>query len=493
MTTKTSILITFIDVNLIKIDIETKVNLIICLNLKMHTTISQLLTLQRNFFLSQQTKSIEYRKGVLKKLYKEIIAREDTICEAIYADFKKPKFEVLLSETQIVLAELKLLIKKLDSWSKPQKIRSSLLNFPSSDCLYKDPYGNVLIIAPWNYPFMLAIIPFIGAIAAGNTVVLKPSEKSSNTSASIAQLIEAVFLPEHATVVLGNKSEAEQLLKQPWDYIFFTGSIQVGKIVHAHASKHLIPVTLELGGKNPCIVDKTAKVDLAAKRIVWGKFFNAGQTCVAPDYVLVHESIKSIFILALKKWVTTFYGEDIASSPDFARMINSESHTRLKEMLIGEEVLYGGFFIDSDNYLSPTLVDSPTFESKLMQEEIFGPILPIISFDTEEDIANCLMRYSKPLATYIFSTDKNFQKAILTRHSFGGGAINDTWIYLGNHRLPFGGVGSSGMGAYHGKRSFDTFTHLKPISKKANWLDIELRYAPYKISTEVVKKLKHFF
>ncbi len=459
----------------------------------MHTTISQLLTSQRNFFLSQQTKSIEYRKGVLKKLYKEIVLREDAICEAIYADFKKPKFEVLLSETQIVLAELQLLMKKLDSWSRSQKIRSSLLNFPSSDWIYKEPFGNVLVIAPWNYPFMLAIMPFIGAIASGNTVVLKPSEKSPNTSKSIAQLIQTVFLPEHATVVLGGKSEAEHLLMQQWDYIFFTGSIQVGKIVHAHATKNLTPVTLELGGKNPCIIDKSAKLDLAAKRIVWGKFFNAGQTCVAPDYVLVHESIKAAFIMALIKWITKFYGEDIAISPDFARIINGDNHARLKEMLIGEEVLFGGTFDDSDNYLSPTLIDSPSFESKLMQDEIFGPILPIISFNTEEDIANCPMRYGKPLATYIFSTNHNFQKTILNRHSFGGGAINDAWIYLGNPRLPFGGIGTSGMGAYHGKRSFDTFTHLKPISKKGNWLDISLRYAPYTISNNLVKKLKHFF
>jgi aldehyde dehydrogenase (NAD+) len=459
----------------------------------MDDSVSQLLALQRAFFLSQQTKSVLYRKTVLQQFYNAIVSREDAICDAIYADFKKPKFEVLLSETQLVLAELNLTLKKLDSWSAPKRIKSSLLNFPSSDTLYKEPYGNVLVIAPWNYPFMLALMPFIGAIAAGNTVVLKPSEKAPETSGLIAGLIKDVFSPEHAAVVIGGVSVAQALLNQKWDYIFFTGSTQVGRIVHASAARHLTPVTLELGGKNPCIIDETATIDLAAKRIVWGKFFNAGQTCVAPDYLLVHHSIKHLFMLALIKQSTRSYGEDVIRCPDFARIINREHLNMLKEKLVGEKVIFGGLYDDTDCFLSPTLVDSPRFDSKLMQEEIFGPILPILTFHTEADIDACLSRFDKPLATYIFSTNTAFQKRLLARYSFGGGAINDTWIYLANHRLPFGGVGQSGMGGYHGKRSFDTFTHFKPISKKANWLDIPLRYAPYRISMAYIKRLKHFF
>lgn len=476
-----------------KIAVETKADIINCLNLTMDTPASQLLRLQRDFLHTQQSKSVLYRKTVLKKLFNAIVVQEDAISEAIYADFKKPKFEILLSETQIVLAELKLIMNNLNAWSRPKRVKSSLLNFPSSDWLYKEPYGNVLVIAPWNYPFMLAMMPFIGAIAAGNTVVLKPSEKSSHTSKKIQEIIQSVFVPEHASVILGGTALAKELLNLKWDYIFFTGSTEVGKIVYEMAAKHLTPVTLELGGKNPCIIDETANIDLAAKRIVWGKFFNAGQTCVAPDYILVHHGSKEILITALKRWITQFYGENIANSPDFARIINHISLISLKEKLVGEKVVFGGIYDDTDNYLSPTLVDSPDFDGKLMHEEIFGPILPIVSYETEIDIDNCLRKYGKPLATYIFSTNKRFTKKMLDRYSFGGGAVNDTWIHLGNHRLPFGGVGQSGIGAYHGKRSFDTFTHVKPISRKANWIDIPFRYAPYRISSMTLKRLRHFF
>ncbi|MEA1785244.1 aldehyde dehydrogenase [Arenibacter sp. GZD96] len=456
-------------------------------------TFSEIRTLHRDFFLSEITKSILYRKSVLKKLYQEIVVREDAICDALYADFKKPKFEVLLSETQIVLAELKRCIRKLDSWSRPERIRSAVVNFPSSDWIYKEPYGNVLVISPWNYPFMLAMMPLIGAVAAGNTVIVKPSEKSPNTSALLTQIVGAVFNPNHVQVVLGNVAVAQQLLALQWDYIFFTGSSNVGKIVYEKAAKHLTPVTLELGGKNPCIVDTSASIDLAAKRIVWGKFFNAGQTCVAPDYILVHQQVKPMFTQALVKWITYFYGNDIAASPHFARIVNSDHLRNLIEKLKDETIIFGGTWDSTTNYLSPTLVDSPSWDSALMQDEIFGPILPILSYESEADIEHCLTKFGKPLATYIFSNNRRFQNTIIANYSFGGGVINDVLIHLGNHRLPFGGVGQSGMGAYRGKRTFTTFTHHKPISKKANWVDIPLRYAPYTLSTKIAKALKKFF
>ncbi|MCL4156247.1 UNVERIFIED_CONTAM: hypothetical protein GTU68_026190, partial [Idotea baltica] len=286
---------------------------------------------------------------------------------------------------------------------------------------------------------------------------------------------------------------SQQLLAEKWDYIFFTGSSNVGQIVYESAAKYLTPVTLELGGKNPCIVDKTASIALAAKRIVWGKFLNAGQTCIATDYILVHENVKDKLISALQDSITKCYGENIEASTDFARIVNEKHFTRLKEMLEGEEILFGGQHNTTDNYLAPTLVNEPDLDSKLMAGEIFGPILPIISYKTFEDIEKYIMNYEKPLATYVFSTSKKFQKRVINTFSFGGGAINDTVIQITNKRLPFGGVGQSGIGAYHGKMSFDTFSHQKAMIKKANWFDAPLRYPPYNLSMKLVKKIKHLF
>ncbi|MGB5435678.1 MAG: aldehyde dehydrogenase [Maribacter sp.] len=453
----------------------------------------EILQKQREFFLTQQTKAVSFRKKALKRLQKEIIAREDAICDAIYADFKKPKFETLAAETQFVLAELKLVLKCIDLWARPERKSATLMNWPSSDWIYKEPYGAVLIIAPWNYPFQLAIAPLIGAIAAGNTVVIKPSETTPKTSRLISEIITAVFPREHAAVVEGGVEVSQQLLAQKWDYIFFTGSTRVGQIVYESAAKHLTPVTLELGGKNPCIVDDTASIALAAKRIVWGKFLNAGQTCIASDYVLVHKKVKGQLIDALKKSIINSYGEDMEASPDYARTINQKHYSGLKSMLEGEEILFGGQSNEGDNYLSPTLVNEPKLDSKLMQGEIFGPILPIIAYDTEEDIERHIMNYGKPLATYVFSNNRKFQQKIIGTYSFGGGAINDTVIQITNKKLPFGGVGASGIGAYHGKTSFDIFSHQKAIIKKANWLDAPLRYAPYNLPMRFVKMIKHLF
>lgn len=453
----------------------------------------QLLAQHRTFFESQKTKEVDFRKKYLKKLLAEIILQEDAICDALYADFKKPKFETLAAETQFVMAELKSAIRKLNTWAKPKRVSGTLLNWPSSDYMYKEPYGTVLIIAPWNYPFQLAIAPLIGAIAAGNTAVIKPSEITPNTAKIVSEIIAKVFPKEYVTVVEGGVETSQELLAQQWDYIFFTGSTKVGQIVYESAAKHLTPVTLELGGKNPTIVDETANIDIAAKRIVWGKFLNAGQTCIATDYILVHKSVKNELIEALKKAITQFYGENIEVSADYARTVSKNHYQGLVEMLSGETILFGGEKNDVDNYLAPTLVDEPKLDSVLMKGEIFGPILPIISYKNEEEIHNYIKNYGKPLATYIFSKNKDFQNKILKKYSFGGGAINDTIIHITNKRLPFGGVGPSGIGAYHGKTSFDLFSHTKAIVKKVTWLDIPLRYPPYTLPLKYAKKIKNLF
>ena len=448
---------------------------------------------QRDFFATQKTKDVSFRKEALKRLQRVIIAREDDIAQAIYNDFKKPMFETLAAETQFVLAELKLVLRKIDNWARPERKSAPLMNWPSSDWIYKEPYGAVLIIAPWNYPFQLAFAPMIAAIAAGNTVVIKPSEVTPHTSEIISEIISAVFEPAHVTVVEGGVEVSQELLSEKWDYIFFTGSTRVGQIVYESAAKHLTPVTLELGGKNPTIVDETASINLAAKRIVWGKFLNAGQTCIATDYILVHKVVKDKLVAALKHNISKCYGENIEESQDFSRTVSKNHYDGLKDMLVGEEILFGGDSNDEDNYLAPTLVNEPKLDSKLMQGEIFGPILPIIAYENEADIERHIINYGKPLATYIFSNRKSFQKKIINRYSFGGGAINDTVIQITNKKLPFGGVGASGIGAYHGKTSFDIFSHQKAIVKKANWFDAPLRYPPYNLPMKIVKKIKYLF
>jgi aldehyde dehydrogenase (NAD+) len=363
----------------------------------------------------------------------------------------------------------------------------SILNFPSSDSIYSEPYGKVLIIAPWNYPFQLALCPLIAAVAAGNQVVVKPSELTPNTSAIIAKIITKTFHKNHVEVIEGDVAIAQQLLALRWDYIFFTGSVSVGKIVSKAAAQFMTPVTLELGGKNPCIVDETADLKLAAKRIVWGKFVNAGQTCIAPDFVLIHEKIKLEFISFLKQEIINSYGKNPELSADFPRIINAKNWQRLCDLLIGNQIIMGGEANPSSHYIAPTLVDEPSLDSLIMKDEIFGPILPLISYTTENDIKAIISRYEKPLALYVFSTNSGFSNKIINDFSFGGGCVNDTMIHFANKRLPFGGVGHSGIGAYHGKRSFDTFSHKKAVVKKANWLDLPMRYAPYEGKLKAIR------
>lgn len=432
---------------------------------------------------------IGYRKETLKKLLYNIQKSEDLIVQALYDDFKKPEFEAVLTETNYVISELKDTIKNISAWAEPKRVFPSLLNFPSTDYIYKEPYGNVLVIAPWNYPFQLALCPLIAAVAAGNRVVLKPSELTPHTSAIIAKLIEKTFHINHVEVFEGGIEVSNKLLAKRWDYIFFTGSVTVGKVIAKAAAENLTPVTLELGGKNPCIIDETANLKLAAKRIVWGKFINAGQTCIAPDYILIQKNMKVNFTTFLMEEIIKAYGKKMDKSPDFARIINTKNWVRLDQMIERDKVIFGGETNADKLYISPTLIEEPSLDSPVMSEEIFGPILPILVYETEDDIHNVISRYEKPLAFYVFSDDKSFAKKMITSYSFGGGCINDTVIHFSNKRLPFGGVGHSGIGAYHGQMSFDTFSHHKAIVKKANWLDLPMRYAPYKDKLASIKRV----
>ncbi|KQW98832.1 aldehyde dehydrogenase [Flavobacterium sp. Root420] len=432
---------------------------------------------------------IGYRKETLKKLLYNIQKSEDLIVKALYDDFKKPEFETVLTETNYVISDLKDTIKNIHKWARRKRVFPSILNFPSTDYIYKEPYGKVLVIAPWNYPFQLALCPVIAAVAAGNRVVLKPSELTPNTSAIISKIIEKTFHINHVEVFEGSVEISNKLLAQRWDYIFFTGSVAVGKIVAKAAAENLTPVTLELGGKNPCIIDETANLKLAAKRIVWGKFINAGQTCIAPDYILIQKNMKVNFITFLIEEIIKAYGKKLEKSPDFARIINTKNFLRLDSMIEREKVIFGGETDANKLFISPTLIEEPALDSPVMKEEIFGPILPILTYETEAEIHNVVSKYEKPLAFYIFSENQSFAKKLIKNYSFGGGCINDTVVHFSNKRLPFGGVGHSGIGAYHGQLSFDIFSHHKAIVKKGNWLDLPMRYAPYKDKLASVKRL----
>jgi aldehyde dehydrogenase (NAD+) len=433
--------------------------------------------------------NIDYRKDKLKELLHCIENNENEIVQALYDDFKKPAFEAVITETNYVISELKDAIKNIHNWAKPEKVFPSILNFPSTDYIYKEPYGKVLIIAPWNYPFQLALCPLVSAVAAGNQVVLKPSELTPKTSAIIAKIIGSIFNGNHVEVIEGGVETSQNLLSQRWDYIFFTGSVPVGKIVAKAAALHLTPVTLELGGKNPCIVDETANLKLAAKRIVWGKFVNAGQTCIAPDYVLIQKDIKKKFVNYLKDEITAAYSNKPDESPDLARIVNTKNWKRLVNLIEPEKVIFGGQTDEASCYISPTLIDENSIDSLIMKDEIFGPLLPILSYESEADIHVIISKYEKPLSLYLFTTNDSFAKKIIQTYSFGGGCINDTVIHFANKRLPFGGVGHSGIGAYHGSLSFEVFSHRKGIVKKANWMDLSLRYAPYKDKLATIKKL----
>jgi len=455
--------------------------------------IPALVQAQKNHFADQQTKNISERKQLLKRLLTVVLEKEKQIVDALYLDFKKSEYESVMTETSIVISELKRTIKNINYWAKPQHVTPALLNFPSSSKIYKEPYGAVLIIAPWNYPYQLALVPLIGAIAAGNTVILKPSELTPNTSKITKEIIELVFDKNLVAVVEGGVEVSTELLAERWDYIFFTGSVQVGKIVAKAAAAFLTPVTLELGGKNPCIIDETANIKLAAKRIVWGKFINGGQTCIAPDYLLIHKSVKDNFVSCFKSEIEIAYGKNPEDSKDYPRIVNKRNFERLASMLENETFLVGGKTNREDNYIAPTLIDEPSLDSEVMKGEIFGPISPVISYETEKDLENIIHKYEKPLALYVFSGNKKFANKMITKYSFGGGTINDTTVHFANHHLPFGGVGESGIGSYHGKQTFDLFSHKKGVTRRYNWLDLPMRYAPYKGKLKTLKTFMKLF
>ncbi|WP_207433076.1 aldehyde dehydrogenase [Sabulibacter ruber] len=439
----------------------------------------QLVQQQKAFFATGQTRPLEFRLRMLHRLQKAIQKEEKAIIAALAADFGKPPFETFATEIAILLSEIKFLTKHLRKWVKPKKVKSSFLNFPSKDYIYPEPYGVALVIGAWNYPFQLTLSPMLGAIAAGCCAILKPSELTPATSQLTARLLQEHFPPEYITVVQGGPEVSQALLEQPLDKIFFTGSVPVGKIVAQAAAKQLIPVTLELGGKSPCIIDETADLAVVAKRIVWGKFINAGQTCVAPDYLLVQETVEAPLLEQLASTIKEFYGTNPAQSPDFARIINDRHFQRLKGLLEGVTVYVGGETDASSRYIAPTLLSNITWDQPIMQEEIFGPLLPVLTYRFLPEAIQQVNARPKPLALYFFTNDKNAKEMVLTQTSSGGACINDTVSHLANPYLPFGGVGTSGYGNYHGKASFEAFSHQKSVLQKPSKPDMPLRYPPY--------------
>jgi len=455
----------------------------------MDKSLKSIIDNQINYFSSKKTIDIASRINSLKKLLKEIKASENEIELALNKDLGKSKGESYLTEINFVYTEINIALKNIKKWTKRKAVKSSLINFPSSDYIVPEPYGLTLHISPWNYPFQLSIAPLIGAVAAGNTVVLKPSEYSKNTSLLLEKILSNVFDPGHVVVVNGGVDISTKLLEFKWDYIFFTGSIGVGKIIAKAAANNLTPTTLELGGKNPCIVDETASIEISAKRIVWGKFTNCGQTCIAPDFIVVNKKIKNKFIDALKKQIVKIYGNNVVDNDEYGRIISDKHMNYLVSLLEKENIIHGGKFNFDDKFFEPTLVEINNLESKVMEDEIFGPILPIIEYDDFKEVHNIIKKYSHPLALYIFTKKKEFGRKFLESYPFGGGAINDTVMHIANDRLPFGGVGQSGMGKYHGESTFNTFSHFKPYLNKPLWIDPPLRYPPFKNKINFLKKI----
>jgi len=446
---------------------------------------------QKEFFESGKTINVDYRIKNLKKLNDIIKKNEDKILNELKKDLGKSNFEGYVTEVGILYDDINFHIKNVKKWSSEEKRKSPIVYYPSKSYIYKEPYGVTLIIGPFNYPFQLVIAPLIGAISAGNTAIIKPSENSRNIALLLEKLINENFPEEYLRVVnpLGGKETVSLLLDKPFDYIFFTGSVRVGKLVMQKAAQHLTPVTLELGGKSPCIVDSDAKLKLAAKRIVWGKFLNAGQTCVAPDYLCVHKSVKDELLKLIINEIRIQFGENVRNSEDYPRIVNKSSLERLSGYLNDGKIYYGGN-IDEDNlYMEPTLIIKPDLNSPLMSDEIFGPILPILVYEDLDNVIKFINHREKPLALYYFSESKKKIKYVLTSTTSGGVTINDTIIHVANPNLPFGGVGSSGVGKYHGKESFETFTHNKSVMKRGTFIEFNIRFAPYKNKLNLVKRI----
>jgi aldehyde dehydrogenase (NAD+) len=453
--------------------------------------VSTILAKQRDFFATGATREVGFRIQQLRLLSQAVKQNEHQILQALKADLNKPAFEVFASEILMVLEEINYALKHVKSWVKPQKVATGLTQFRAANYVYTEPLGVVLIISPWNYPLQLALSPLVNAIAAGNCAIVKPSEIAPHTSQVITKIVSEQFHPGFISVVEGGIETNQALLAEKFDRIFFTGSTTVGRIVLEAAAKHLTPVTLELGGKSPCLVDLECDLNLAAKRIVWGKFFNAGQTCVAPDYLMVPKAIKAELIRRIGNAVREFYGADPQLSPDFARIINDKQFARLAELLdksrTEAEIVIGGQIDSAQRYIAPTVIDRVSPQSKIMVDEIFGPILPILEYEDLCDAIAFIQSRPKPLALYFFSTNRENQARVIKEIPFGGGCLNDTISHIIYPALPFGGIGESGMGSYHGKAGFETFSHRKSIMHRSTFPDIPLRYPPYKNKVKLLQ------
>lgn len=450
----------------------------------------------KNFFQTGETKNIDYRIESLKRLKNVIKKYEKDIIDALSIDLGKSEFESYGTEIGFVLDSIGNFTRHIKSWSRNKKVRTPIHQFPSKGYIIYEPYGTVLIIGPFNYPFQLLLEPLIGVIAAGNCAVLKPSESTPTVSALVKKIIEESFKKKYIRVIEGETEATSILINSPFDYIFFTGSVPVGRIVMEAAAKNLIPVTLELGGKSPVIVDKTANLDIAAKRIVWGKLINVGQTCIAPDYILVHKDIKKGFIEKLKSTTISFYGADESKSSDYGRIVNKRQFERLVSIIKQEKdkIIYGGHSDPGTLYIEPTILDRINLQDIVMKDEIFGPIMPILEYDNLEDAIEIINDRPKPLSLYVFTEDKEVEAAVISRISFGGGCVNDTISHVANSYMPFGGVGNSGIGSYHGKDSFETFSHRKSILKKSTSIKstsiiINLIFPPYGNRVELIRKI----
>lgn len=450
---------------------------------------ARLLERQRRFFRTGATRPTGFRKRQLRLLRDMLERNEAAILDALRQDLGRPQAEAYTSEIGLVLAEIDVALKRVDRWARPRRVPTPLILFPGSSRIVPEPFGSALVIAPWNYPVLLVLAPVVAALAAGNCAILKPSELAPATSALVARMIGETFDPEVLAVVEGGIEPTQALLRQPFDYIFYTGSTRVGRIVMAAAAEHLTPVTLELGGKNPCIVAADADIEMAAKRIAWGKFFNAGQTCIAPDFVLVDRKAENAFLEALKAALARFYGDDPKASPDFARIVNERHFDRLADLMDGGRVVVGGASDRASRYIAPTVIADVSWNHPVMADEIFGPVLPVLAFDDLDAEIAALQGRPKPLSLYVFTADRDRADAILRALPSGGATVNDVLVQMLNLDLPFGGIGASGMGAYHGKTGFDTFSHMRAVVRRGGWPDIALKYPPYRTPLSLLKRV----
>ncbi|MBI6038434.1 aldehyde dehydrogenase [Clostridium perfringens] len=454
-------------------------------------TLKEKINKQREYFSTGETKDINFRIEKLKKLRDVLKSEEDKVFEALKKDLMKSSFESYVTEVAMVYDEINMHIKNIKKWSKKRRVKTPLVQFPAKSFIQLEPYGVVLIIGPFNYPFMLTMDPLIGAIAAGNTAVIKPSESAPETSKILKEILEKVFDEKYVLHVNPERGKevVEELLKEKFDYIFFTGSATVGKIVMKAASQYLTPVTLELGGKSPCIIDNDCKLELAARRIVWGKLLNSGQTCVAPDYLYVHKDIEEKFIKRLEEEIKNQFGNNPLESEDYSKMVNEREFNRVLSYIDKEKLVFGGNYNRQTFQIEPTILKNVTWNDPVMEREIFGPIFPILTFENLDEVLRVVNSKDKPLALYYFSEDKNKIEKVLNSTSSGGVTINDTLVHVSSSYLPFGGVGNSGMGEYHGKYSFDLFSNKKGVMNRKTFLDLKIRYAPFQNKLTIVKKI----